>query len=96
MTRSPHDIIRRPVVTEKATKLMEQGRYVFAVDANATKPEIKQAIESLFKVKVVAVNTVSMPGKPRRLGVFRGRTPEWKKAIVTLAKGQTIRVFEGM
>lgn len=94
--RTPHQIIRRPVVTEKGTVLKEQNKYFFEVDRRANKVEIKQAVESLFNVKVAAIHTVSMRGKVKRLGRFAGRTSDWKKAIVTLREGHSIEFFEGV
>lgn len=90
------DIILRPVVTEKSTALAAEGKFVFEVDRRATKTKIKQAIEEIFKVDVVAVNTLNVPGKLKRLGRYEGMTPARKKAIVTLKPGQTIPIFEGM
>lgn len=92
---NPYQIIRRPVVTERGTALREENKYLFEVDRRANKIEIKQAVEALFNVKVVTVNTVSMKGKRKRLGRFVGRTSDWKKAIVTLKEGQSIEFFEG-
>ncbi len=83
----------RQNVTEKATLLMEQNKYVFEVVPKATKPEIKAAIEDLFKVKVVSVNTLRLPRKKRRVGKFAGFKPQYKRAIVTLASGDTITLF---
>jgi len=77
----PHDVIKRPVVTEKTTGAMEANQYTFEVDLRATKTQIKQAIEQIFNVKVVKVNTSRVPGKVRRRGRTEGRTPEWKKAV---------------
>lgn len=85
------DLVRRPIVTEKATLLMEQNKYVFEVTPVATKPEIKAAIESLFNVKVVSVNTVSPPRKKRRVGKFIGFKPHYKRAIVTLASDDSLQ-----
>jgi len=87
------DLVRRPIVTEKATRLMEQNKYTFEVTPAATKPEIKAAIESLFDVKVVQVNTQRPPRKKRRVGKFLGYKPQYKRAIVTLAPGdeETLR-----
>ena len=81
------DLVRRPIVTEKATRLMEEKKYTFEVTPTATKPEIKAAIESLFDVKVVQVNTQRPPRKKRRVGKFVGYKPQYKRAIVTLAPG---------
>ena len=92
-----HDIIRRPVVTEKSTLAREAGNVVtLAVDPRANKHQIKSAVEELFAVTVVDVRTMRMPRKSRRVGRFQGRKPEWKKALVTLAEGQTIEFFEGV
>ncbi|MCL6633451.1 MAG: 50S ribosomal protein L23 [Alicyclobacillus herbarius] len=90
----PRDLIKRPVITEKSTELMEQGKYVFEVDKRANKTEIRQAVEKLFGVKVAKVNTLRVPGKTKRVGRFVGRTPEWKKAVVTLRPdSDPIRIF---
>lgn len=92
-----HDVIRRPVVTEKSTVAREERNVVtLAVDPRATKPLIRKAVEELFDVKVLDVRTMRMPRKSRRVGKTEGRKPEWKKAIVTLAEGQTIEFFEGV
>lgn len=87
------DLVRRPIVTEKATLLLEQNKYVFEVVLKATKPEIKAAIESLFNVKVVGVNTLRPPRKKRRVGRFVGYKPQFKRAIITLADGDSITLF---
>ncbi|NEN94947.1 MAG: 50S ribosomal protein L23 [Moorea sp. SIO1F2] len=87
------DLVIRPIVTEKATLLMEQNKYVFDVIIKATKPQIRAAIESLFEVKVVAVNTLRPPRKKRRVGRFVGYKPQYKRAIVTLAPGDSITLF---
>ena len=92
-----HDIIRRPVVTEKSTIARELSNVVtLAVDPRANKHQIKDAVEQLFNVSVLGVRTMRQPRKSRRVGRFVGRKPEWKKAIVTLAEGQTIEFFEGV
>ncbi|MFB2918480.1 MULTISPECIES: 50S ribosomal protein L23 [Aerosakkonema] len=85
--RTLADLVRRPLVTEKATMLMEQEKYTFEVAPKATKTQIKAAIEQLFDVKVKAVNTVTPPRKKRRVGKFVGFKAQYKKAIVTLASG---------
>jgi len=85
--RTLADLVRRPLVTEKATMLMEQEKYTFEVAPKATKTQIKAAIEQLFDVKVKAVNTVTPPRKKRRVGKFVGFKAHYKKAIVTLASG---------
>ena len=87
------DCIVRPIVTEKATLLMEQNKYVFDVVPKATKPEIKKAIETLFNVKVTQVNTAHRPIKKRRVGKFLGYKTHYKRAIVTLKEGDTIALF---
>ena len=86
------DLVRRPIVTEKATLLMEQNKYTFEVTPQATKPEIKAAIEDLFEVKVVQVNTQNLPRKKRRVGKFIGFKPQYKRAIVTLAPGDEDKI----
>lgn len=90
------DIIHQPVITEKAVDLMADNKYTFKVDKRANKIEIKRAIEEIFKVHVVEVHTVNVKGKRKRLGRYEGMTPSWKKAIVKLADGDSIEVFEGM
>ncbi len=87
------DLVLRPIVTEKATMLLEQNKYVFEVILKATKPEIKAAIESLFEVKVRSVNTIRPPRKKRRVGKFLGYKPNYKRAIITLAEGDSITLF---
>ncbi|NLK07787.1 MAG: 50S ribosomal protein L23 [Firmicutes bacterium] len=89
-------IIRRPVVSEKTMALMEDNKYTFAVDLKATKPQIREAVEQIFDVKVEKVNTMRVRGKVRRMGQHEGRRPDWKKAIVTLRDGDTIELFEGI
>ena len=87
-------IIKRPVISEKSTALAEvANRYVFEVDYAATKPEIKMAVEQLFKVKVQAVNTSVMHGKNKRSGRFEYKRSNWKKAIITLVQGQKIELY---
>lgn len=93
--KNPREIIRVPLVSEKGTNMrMDQNKYVFKVDKKANKLEIKRAVEELFKVKVEDVATMMMHGKPKRMGRFEGRRPDWKKAIVRLKKGETIELFE--
>lgn len=95
--RDPHDVIIRPLVTEKSVNLaQEQNKYCFYVAREANKIEIKKAVEDLFKVKVLAVNTAIVKGKKKRVGKFTGMTPARKKAIVTLRPGDKIEVFEGL
>lgn len=85
------DIVVRPIVTEKATYMMEDNKYVFEVVKTSTKPEIRAAIESLFDVKVAKVNTMNQPRKQRRVGQNVGYKPQYKKAIVTLAEGDSLQ-----
>ncbi|MGF1488434.1 MAG: 50S ribosomal protein L23 [Prochloraceae cyanobacterium] len=87
------DLVIKPIVTEKATLLLEQNKYVFDVLPKSTKPEIKAAIESLFEVKVTKVNTINPPRKKRRVGRFIGYKTRYKRAIVTLAEGDSITLF---
>ena len=94
--RTARDIIIRPMLTEKTMTGLDGNKYTFMVDVRATKDEIKKAVEEVFKVKVKKVNTLKMPGKTRRMGRFEGKTPEWKKAVVTLEEGHTIPTFEGL
>jgi large subunit ribosomal protein L23 len=90
-------VILRPVVTEKSNIAREQRNVVtFAVDPKATKHQVARAVAELFRVDVLHVRTLRMPHKTRRVGRFVGRKPQWKKAIVQLAPGQTIEFFEGV
>jgi len=92
-----HDIIRRPLVTEKSNIGREERNLVtFAVAPGANKLEIRRAVEDLFRVDVVEVRTMRMPRKKRRVGLRSGYKAEWKKALVRLAEGQTIEFFEGV
>ena len=95
--KNPHDIILRPVLTEKAYDGLADKRYVFEVAIGANKIEIKQAVEAVFGVKVASVNTLRTLGKIKRQGRYAGRTPEIKKAYVTLKEdSKTIEFFDGM
>jgi large subunit ribosomal protein L23 len=95
MSRDPRTIVRRAMITEKGTRIRErENGYLFQVAADANKIEIKQAIESIFPVKVDSVRTLRVHGKPKRMGRYAGHRPDWKKAVVTLKKGQTIDLFE--
>jgi large subunit ribosomal protein L23 len=90
-----YDVLRRPILTEKADVLTEsRNQYVFEVAAGANKRQIRQAVEGIFNVTVTDVHTLVMPGKTRRWGRHISRTPRWKKAIVTLASGQKLALFE--
>ena len=90
------DILIRPVSSEKATSLREQDKYVFVVHPDATKTQIKEAVRKLFNVKVVSCTTMNVKEKKKRLRGRPGFTSSYKKAIVRLAKGETIKVFEGV
>lgn len=93
--KSPYDIIIRPIITERTSEMMADKKYVFEVDRRVNKTEIKQAVEAIFKVKVTNVNTMNMPGKPKRYGRYNGYTSEWKKAIVTLSpESKELEFFE--
>lgn len=92
--RNPHEVLIKPVVTERSTGLMEQNKYTFKVDPKANKIEIKNAVEKIFKVNVLNVTTMRVPGKLKRQGKTQGFTSDWKKAIVTLQAGQRLPIFE--
>jgi large subunit ribosomal protein L23 len=93
----PHQIIIRPVISEKSYNLIEsEGQYTFQVDRRANKNQIKHAVESAFDVRVQRVNTAHVKSKPKRQGLTRGRTSTWKKAVVKLAEGDRIELFEGV
>ncbi len=94
--RDYRDIIIKPVITEKTMNLLVENKYTFIVDKRANKTEIKNAIESIFNVKVDKVYTMNVKGKPKRMGRSVGRTPNRKKAIVALKPGQKIPLFEGI
>ena len=95
--KNPHDIILRPVLTEKAYDGLADKRYVFEVAIGANKIEIKNAVEEIFGVEVEKVTTITMKRKPRRMGYHYGYTAQWKKAIVKLtADSKTIEFFDGM
>lgn len=89
------EVLIRPVVTEKSTILGESGRYVFQVAMKANKHDIKRAVEWAFNVNVRDVNTFRVKGKVKRYGRRPSKQPDWKKAVVTLASGQSIQLFEG-
>jgi large subunit ribosomal protein L23 len=92
--KDPRDIILRPVISEKSYGLLDENKYTFVVDPRANKTEIKIAIEKIFDVKVVSVNTQNRPGKRKRRGHIVGKRPDIKRAIVTLAEGDEIELFE--
>lgn len=95
--KTVHDIIIRPIITEDSMARIADKTYTFEVMKSATKPEIAEAVEKAFKVKVASVNTINMKKKPKRVGVHSGFKKAWKKAIVTLsADSNTIEFFDGM
>jgi large subunit ribosomal protein L23 len=91
----PAQVLIRPVISEKSYEQITQNRYTFKVHQDAHKTQIRQAVEELFDVKVVAVNIVKVQPKPKRRGLTRGTKPGWKKAIVELRPGDSIEIFEG-
>ncbi|MBQ6056783.1 MAG: 50S ribosomal protein L23 [Treponema sp.] len=93
---SLNDVLIEPVLSEKATALREEGKYVFKVQPSASKTQIKEAVSKLFGVTVVKITTVNVLGKVKRLRGKPGKTADWKKAIVRVAPGETIKVFEGV
>ena len=95
-TMQTFDILRRPVITEKSTDMQDRGRYVFEVAPEATKHQIKRAVEEAFDVNVLKVNTMNVRGKRKRYGPKFTARPSKKKAIVTLAQGDSITIFEGV
>ena len=88
------DIVKYPILTEKTIRLIEQNQYSFAVDSNADKSDVKSAVEQLFDVKVISVNTSLLPLKKRRVGKFIGKKARYKRAIVILASEDSISLFE--
>jgi len=90
------DVLIEPVLSEKATFLRDEGKYVFKVDPSANKIQIKEAVSKLFNVKVVGCTVINVGGKNKRVRYRAGKTSSWKKAIVKLAPGETIKVFEGV
>lgn len=90
------DILIEPVISEKANVLREQNKYVFIVRKDATKIQIKEAVRKLFNVKVLGCTTINVAGKPKSQRGIVGRTSSYKKAIVRLAEGETIQIFEGV
>ena len=94
MKLTSHDIIRKPVITEKSMASMAEKKYTFIVHVDANKSQIKRAVEEVFNVKVEKVNTVNVLGKTKRMGRTSGKRPDYKKAIVKLAAGESIEFFE--
>ncbi|WP_371365825.1 50S ribosomal protein L23 [Sporomusa rhizae] len=93
---NPRDVLLRPYITEKTTAMMAENKYTFVVPLTANKVEIRQAVEQIFKVKVLDVNTIRVMGKTKRMGKNIGKRPDFKKAIVKLAPGERIEFFEGV
>jgi large subunit ribosomal protein L23 len=91
-----YEVLRRPLITEKATSLKEKDKYAFEVGSKATESQVKEAVERAFKVKVSKVNVMMVPGKTRRFGRRQVTGSAWKKAIVTLEPGHKITFFEGV
>jgi large subunit ribosomal protein L23 len=92
--KDPRDLILRPVISEKTYGLLDENKYTFVVDPRANKTQIKQAIEEIFDVRVEKVNTMNRPGKRKRRGWIVGKRPDIKRAIVTLAPGDEIELFD--
>ncbi len=93
--RDPRRIIKKPIITERSTFLQASGnKYVFEVEKRANKIEIAHAVEKLFGVTVLDVQTLNMKGKPKRMGAFSGHRTSWKKAVVTVKEGDYIEIFE--
>jgi large subunit ribosomal protein L23 len=95
-TPAAHAVLLAPVVSEKSYSLTEDGKYTFHVHPDAHKTQVRQAVEEIFKVTVVDVRILKVPSKPKRRGLFKGTRPGGKKAIVKLAEGQSIPIFEGV
>lgn len=97
MKRGLHDVLIRPLLTEKITAMRESGNKVgFVVRSEANRIQIKRAVESVLKVRVERVNVLNVMGKTKRLGRFAGKKPDWKKAIVTLKEGEKLEMYEGV
>jgi large subunit ribosomal protein L23 len=92
--KDPHDVVLYPIISEKTYAAIDIRQYTFMVDPRCNKSEIKDAVEDIFDVKVTSVNTMRTKGKPRRRGMTKGRTSTGKKAVVTIAEGQSIEFFE--
>lgn len=92
--KGPRDVIIRPMVSEKSYAGLEQNRYTFLVDRDAKKTEIKEAVQKIWNVRVLKVNTMNRKGKVKRFRYTRGKRPDQKTAVVTLAEGDTIEIFE--
>ncbi len=95
MSLQPAQVLLRPVISEKSYEQITQNKYTFKVHQDAHKTQVRQAVEELFDVKVVAVNMVKVQAKPKRRGIYKGTRPGWKKAIVELKAGDSIEIFQG-
>ena len=95
MSLHPNEVLLAPVVSEKSYSLIGDNKYSFKIHPDAHKTQVRQAVEELFEVKVERVNIVKVQSKPKRRGMTKGTRPGWKKAIVQLAEGETIEIFEG-
>jgi large subunit ribosomal protein L23 len=95
MSLHPNEVLLAPVVSEKSYSLIGDNKYSFRIHPDAHKTQVRQAVEQLFEVKVQRVNIVKVQAKPKRRGISKGTRPGWKKAIVQLAEGQSIEIFEG-
>jgi len=93
---NPHDVLLRPVLSEKAVAEIQAGKYAFFVHPSANRSQVKDAVERVFNVEVVKINIAQVRPKDKRMGRFVGKTPRRKKAIVTLAEGQRIQQLEGL
>jgi len=95
--REPHEVLIKPIITEKTSAMMTNKKYTFKVHPDANKIEIKYAVEKVFEVQVADVNTMHVKGKKKRVGAHYGYTSDWKKAVVTLTKdSKTIGFFDGL
>ena len=95
MSLHPNEVLLAPVVSEKSYSLITDRKYTFKVHQDAHKTQVRQAVEELFDVKVESVNISKVQSKPKRRGMFRGRRPGWKKAVVQVREGDTIEIFQG-
>src|SRR4029453_4376151 len=95
MSLPPNEVLLAPVVSEKSYSLIGDGKYVFRIHPDAHRTQVRQAVEELFEVTVSGVNVLKVQPKPKRRGMSKGMKPGWKKAIVQLAEGDTIEIFEG-
>jgi large subunit ribosomal protein L23 len=91
-----YEVLRRPLVTEKSTRLAERNKYVFEVSKTASKDQVRKAVEKAFKVGVVSVNIIMVPGETKKMGKRQVTASAWKKAVVTLKEGDKIQLFEGV